>query len=232
MSTPRECGCLGKGRHRNDCPAKTATPAPEYQTGTAVVMDAPPEPYTIPDDELENYGGDLAALDSWSPRARTPFASWRDYAPSGSVLPDLNPKGMLVFKHAPEKNFHFTYLEEDGSPHSRQAYMTMNRRGFKPVTADDFVVHPTLRDIFVFEDGTGRLTLAAAKGAVTVVYAQGEADYRKYRDLMLKQSNEIQKTAEEKVAELQESARSGGFHSVTSSSRMEDDIEAASIYRR
>lgn len=225
--TARPCGCLGTGRHRNTCPTLNTTTA----TTTPIAAPVAQTNTTIPDDQLEQYGGDLAALESWSPRSRRPFASWDSYGPRGSVLPDLSPRGMLVYKHDPGQKFHFAYLEEDGSPHSRMTYMVMRRNGYVPVTADDFIVHPSLRD-FLQPDDTGHLSLGALKGAVTHVYAQPEVAYRRSQAIKLQHSDNIQKTAEERASEIQSGANRDGLNSLTASATMEDDHEAATEYNR
>ena len=231
----RPCGCKGKGRHRDACPETTQTATPTTATPEAVTTTPLAETVeatqAISDDELESYGGDIAALESWSPKSGRPLATWRDYAPRGSVLPDLNPKGMLVYKHAPEKQFQFAYLDEDGSPYYRQCFMSMSRRGYKAATSDDFIIHPSLRGILV-PDETHRLTLGASKGAVTVVMVQSAADYRRDREYILRDSNKIQRAAEERSDKLQQELRGGGLYGVTASTTIEDDFDAAQEFRR
>jgi len=234
MSTPRECGCLGQGRHRNTCPTlNTQATTPAADTPSTVIaaaewFGAP----IMPDEEMEQYGGDLAAIDSWSPKARRPLATWRDFAPTASAQPDLSPKGLLVNRHDPTLKFHFAFLEDDGSPHYRRLAQTMRLRGYKPATLGDFYVHSLLRESIVPEDGTQRLTLGALKGAQTVIYVQDEASYRRLQAIKLRQSDEIQKTAEQRTADLLDGARRDGFGSIRGDSVMEDDLEAAQMYNR
>jgi hypothetical protein len=241
MSTEtRPCGCATRGRHKSTCTAANATPAATIPTidvvwPTETATDTAETWYGLPcmpDDEMEQYGGDLAALDSYSEKSRRHFATWREFPPTASAQPDLSPRGLLVNRHDPTLKFHFAFLEEDGSPHYRRLAQTMRLRGYKPATLDDFYVHSLLRDSIVPEDGTRRLTLGALKGAVTVIYVQDEKSYRKILAIVRRQSDEIQKTAEQKTNDLQEQARRDGFGSVTMTSAMEDDREAAQLYNR
>ena len=205
-----------------------ATPtAPESAAAVAVPV--------ITDDQLEQFGGDVAALDAWEGRGRAarhiPFARHTDYAPgSEGVMPNLNPRGMLVLRHDPAKRFHFAFWDEDGSADSRRMFTIMSRKGCRPATSDDFIVHPDLRAT-ITPDETHRLTFAASKAGVSVVMFQTEEDYRRDRKQLLSASDEIQKTAEEKAATTEEALRRGGLTGVTASSRMEDDWEADDEYR-
>lgn len=237
MSTIRECGCAGQGRHRNTCPTlnKQATAPVEASVPVAESKPAADTWFglpVMPDEEMEQYGGDLAALDSWSPKARRPLATWRDFPPTASAQPDLSSRGLLVNRHDPTLKFHFGFLEEDGSPHYRRLAQTMRLRGYKPATLGDFYVHSLLRESIVPEDGTQRLTLGALKGAQTVIYVQDEANYRRIQAINLRQSDEIQKTAEQKANELLDGARRDGFGGIGGGSVMEDDHEAAQMYNR
>lgn len=177
----------------------------------------------MPDEEMENYGGDLSALDSWSRKSGRPLATWRDAPPISRGMPDLSSRGLLVNRHAPEQCFHWAYLAEDGSQSYQQAVLTMRLRGYKPATLADWYVHSLLRDVLVPEDGTGRLTLGGAlKGGAIVVYCQDEANYRRIKSLERAQSDRIQETAEQRQAEMQERLARDGFGSVVASASVTD----------
>lgn len=216
----------GPGRPRKEQPVATET------TSDASVQSEPAADTRqlwyglpcMPDDEMEQYGGDLSALDSWSKKSGRPFASWRDAPPISRAMPDLAAKGLLVNRHAPEQLFHYAYLTEDGSPNFQQAMLTMRLRGYKPTTVADWYVHSLLRDILVPEDGTGRLTLGGAmKGGSTVVYAQDEASYRRIKNLERAQSNEIQKTTAQRQAEMQEGINRDGLAGITVTQTFDDE---------
>lgn len=179
----------------------------------------------MPDDEMEQYGGDLDALESWSRKAKRPLATWRDMGiGTTTALPDLMPKGMLVYRHAPEQTFHFVFLTEDGTSSYQRQKVTMMRRGYKPVTVADWYVHSLLRDMLIPEDGTGRLTLdGALKGGATVVYYQDEASYRRVKAYDRRQSDEIQKSAEQRRSEMQEQLNREGFGDVKTTVEFEDE---------
>lgn len=178
----------------------------------------------MPDDEMEMYGGDLAALDAWSKKSGRKFATWRE-ASATSTLVDLSPKGMLVNRHAPEQLFHFVFLLEDGGQTYQQALLTMRKRGYRAVTVADWHVHSVLRDLLVPEDGkVGRLTLGGAlRGGSTVVFAQDEPNYRKFQKLARSQSDEIQKTAAQRSAGVQDSISKGEFAGVMVSTAFDDE---------
>lgn len=177
----------------------------------------------MPDAEMEQYGGDLAALDSWSPKAGRPLATWRNASLSSSSIPELLSKGMLVYRHAPEQLFHFAFLLEDGQAAYQQAFYAMQKRGYRPATLADWYVHSILRGVLLPEDGTLRLTLGGAiKGGATVVYYQDEANYRRIRKLERTMSNEIQKTAMQKAAEQQERANREGLDGITIETEFEN----------
>lgn len=290
---PRECGCLGVGRHRNSCslsgyvppvvadggsiapmeqqavPTDVGPPVPAWppqstatEQGTTVATDVwhgpregaalaatPPGPmpppqfvqtepppiappvqtfYGLPvmtDDWMEQYGGDLAAHESYSERSRRPMATVRSTISPSRAQPDLNYKGMLVNRHAPEKRFHFAYNIEDGSHNYQQAVATLRQRGYRPVTVADFYVHSSLRDgVFIPDDGTatGRLTLGGAlKGGMTVIYAQDEQSYKQWRSYDRRFSDQIQMTADEQAARVQENLAQDGFHGVIATSSFE-----------
>lgn len=223
--TARPCGCLGTGRHRNACPLKMNDATTADDGGSiAAAMDqvAAPPPVVpaailaplfcglpiMPDDEMEQYGGDLAAHESYSERSGRPAATMRSSASASRMQPDLSFRGLLVNRHAPEKRFHFVYNLEDGSSSYQQAVSTLRQRGYKPVTVADFHVHSSLRDgVFIPHDGTatGLLTLGGAlKGGMTVVYAQGEADYWRWRKHERRFSDQIQENREQQAASIQQ----------------------------
>lgn len=232
----------GPGRPRkNPLPVETATAAP-----VAVVETPTPAPkFTAPtltplDDAywtaemMEQYGGDLSAWDSWNPRSGKPFPKHTDYAPGvmGNFLPDLNPPGMIVYRHDPTLRFHHALWDDDGSAYSRQMFVTMTRKGYRPATSDEFVVHPDLRTVITPDDNK-RLTFAASKASALVVMVQGEEAYRRDRKYQTAASDEIQKTAEEKAATLQREMHDGGLRGIQHSTmKVEDDWEAADEFKR
>ena len=246
--TPRSCGCRGQGRHRNSCPEKAAEraaldvgaklpPMESVQTPPTPPVAPPPSPVALssaplfyglpimPDDEMEQYGGDLAALESWSPKSGRPMATRQSSLAAARAQPDLNYKGMLVYRHAPEKQFHFVYVLEDGSSSYQQAMGTIRQRGCKPVTVADFYVHSTLREgVFISDDGTanGRLTLGGAlKGGSTVIYRQDERSYKEWRKYDRRFSDQIQMTAEEQAARMQDQLAGDGFAGVIATATIE-----------
>ena len=228
-SNIRPCGCAGHGRHKDACPLKNDAVT---ELGAATITETWYDLPCLADDEMEQYGGDLAAHESYADRngrtmSRRPMASIRSAQPAAHPQPDLNHKGLLVYRHAFEKRFHFAYLAEDGSPNYQQAVQTLRQRGYKPVTVADFYVHSTLRDgVFESEDGTanGRLTLGGAKkGATTVIYRQDEVNYFKWRDWDRRFTDQIQKTAEQQAAEMQDAWQRDGIGGVGTTARIEFD---------
>lgn len=217
MSTPETEVKRRPGRPRKN-PVETAA--------TTSVVHAAPEPaaaVTIPDDELEQYGGDVAALESWSPRSGKPFARRGDFGPMLNILPDLSFKGTLVYRHNPSAEFNFAWLEEDGSNFSRQTAFVMRQKRYSTAMAEDFVVAPELRETIV-RDSTGRLTLSDPSGkSAAVVMFRSKADYQRDRKLILQQSDSIQMTAEEKAAKTQENLRRQGMSGVVAKTEMVDD---------
>lgn len=179
----------------------------------------------MPDDWMEQYGGDLAALESYSEKSGRPMATRQSSLAASRAQPDLNYKGMLVYRHDPAKLFHFVYVLEDGSSNYQQAMGTIRQRGCKPVTVADFYVHSTLRDgVFVSDDGTanGRLTLGGAlKGGATVIYRQDERSYNEWRKYDRRFSDQIQLTADEQASRLQDQLAGDGFAGVIATATFE-----------
>lgn len=178
----------------------------------------------MPDDELENYGGDLAAHESWSPKSRRPMATVRSAVGAVRAQPDLNYKGLLVNRHDPSKLFHFVYIKEDGSDSFQVAFQVCQQRGFRPVTPADFFVHSSLRGLLISDDGTatGRLSLGGAlKGGTTVIYAQPESEYTRWRAHDRRFSDQIQLTADEQAARTQEALASDGFAGILATAKFE-----------
>lgn len=222
----------GPGRPPKNRPATAAPVAPAAITEAPSLLVSNVAPNVtmyggypcMSDDEMEQYGGDLAASEAWSRKSRRPLATWRDSPNMASVMPDLLTPGMLVHRAAPEQRFHFAYLTEDGSQAYGVTRVAMSRRGYKPVTVAEWYVHSVLRDILIPEDGTGRLTLGGAiKGGATVVYSQDEANYNRFRAYERRLSDEIQKTAEQKRSEMQEQLNREGFGDVRTSLEFEDE---------
>jgi len=199
-----------------------ATMAPQEVAPEPVAPPPAPTFYGLPimpDEWLEQYGGDLSAIESWSPKSGHLMATVRSSKSAGGPMPDLAYKGMLVYRHAPEKQFHFVYLLEDGSSNYQVSIGTLRQRGYRPVTVADFLVHSTLRDgVLISDDGTanGRLTLGGAlKGGMTVVYRQDKASYDQWRNHDRRFSDQIQMTADEQAARMQENLVRDGFQVTT-----------------
>jgi hypothetical protein len=182
---------------------------------------------SIPDSELENYGGDLAAWDSVGVDRygnRLQIARRSDYqlGTMGAHLPDLMPPGTMVHREAPELKFHWGWWEDNGTSSSRAAYHELVSKGYKPALADDWIVCPELRDTVV-PDNNRRLTFAASKDGAHVVMYQSEADYLAVRKIVTRESDFVQQTAEERAAQLQEALERGGMRGVRATSTIEDD---------
>lgn len=178
----------------------------------------------MPDEELENYGGDVAAHESWSPKSRRPMATVRSAIGAVRAQPDLNYKGLLVNRHDPSKLFHFAYIKEDGSDSFQVAFQVCQQRGFRPVTPADFYVHSSLRGLLIPDDGTanGRLSLGGAlKGGATVIYAQPKSEYDRWRAYDRRFSDQIQLTADEQAARTQEALASDGFAGILATATFE-----------
>jgi hypothetical protein len=139
-----------------------------------------------------------------------------------SYLPDLNAPGSIVLKDSPATRFHWRWWEDNGSPASRMDYNVLAQTGFKPALAAEWILAPWLRDTIV-PDSNGRLTFAASKDGAHVVMYQGEADYRKLRKLITRDSDYVQQTAEERAAKLQEELERGGLRGVRASVSFEEE---------
>lgn len=191
---------------------------PKVQPAVATIT-APVVEQTIPDEELENYGGNIAA---WEAAGRRGLALRGDYLPGSQDmwLPDLNPPGTLVLKDEPSIRFNWAFWEDNPSATSRSTYALLKAKGYKPALVTDFIVCPELRDTIV-DDGTGRLTFAASKEGSHVVMYQSQADYDFHRKALLRLSDEIQKTAEERAAATQEALQRGGLSGVKASFTVE-----------
>lgn len=182
---------------------------------------------TIPDEELENYGGNLAA---WEGAGRdiygkiVPLAKRGDYLPGsiGASLPDLNPPGTFVYKTAPDLKFNWAWWDDNGTSNSRTTYNDFRSRGYKPALASEWITCPELRDTIV-PDSNDRLTFAASKDGAHVVMYQSEADYRRIRALITRESDFVQQSAEERASALQEELRAGGLRGVRVKSEMTED---------
>lgn len=178
----------------------------------------------IADADLDQYGGDLDALASWSARSGKPFASRSSYgASSVGYLPDLSPRGTLVFRHDPTKQFNFKWHEEDGSREARKNSLVMKQKRYFPATASDFIVCPELRGTIV-PDHNDRLVIADMAGnASAVIMVRSQEDWVRDRKELLRHSDDLQITAEEKALRLQEQLRGSGMRGVRASSSVSDD---------
>jgi hypothetical protein len=171
--------------------------------------------------------GDIAARESWTQKSGHRFAERGDFAPTMSYLPDLSHPGTLGNQFNPANQTNRAWLEEDGSRHARQTAMLMRQKGWRPATVQDgYIICPELREA-IRADDSGRLVLADTNGkSAAVVMVRSQADYARDRKQLLRHSDDIQLTAEEKAARLQESMRRAGASGVVASSKMEDDFGA------
>lgn len=184
----------------------------------------------IPDDELEQYGGDIAALDSVGGR-RERLARRSAYRAGHLGLLDLNAPGTLVRRDTPDLTFHFAWWDDNHKQDGRVAWVTMTQKGYQPAMKDDWIVAPELRTV-VCPDDSGRLTLGASKDGAMVVMYQSVAAYREAKRIDYLGSDYIQQTAEQRANELQEEAARAGLTGLAILSRMEDDRESANYFKR
>jgi hypothetical protein len=218
MSATAETVKRGPGRPRtNPEPiVQTQTVAP---TAEAVTTTLP----TIPDHELENYGGDIAAWDSVRPGMSLKRRGEYEPGTLGFHLPDLNPPGTLVHRHNPDLKFHFGWWDDTAASSSRTTFVTMAQKGYKVALASDFIVCPELR-FAISADANDRLTFAPGKDGAMVVMYQSEADYRANQKRLLRDSDYVQASAEERAARLQDELRRGGLTGAIASTKIEDDF--------
>jgi hypothetical protein len=213
----------GPGRPRKNPLEAPAAPITETHTPAPVAVAQTATINTIPDYELENYGGDIAAWDSVPHGRKLALRGDYDVGAYGTSLPDLTPPGSLVNRHNPTMRPHPAWWEDVPTSSSRAMFATMVQKGYKVAMAEDWIVAPELRAV-ITADSTGRLTFASGRDGAMVVVYQSESDYRAHQKRLLRNSDSIQKTAEERAAMLEETLRRGGMSGVRSTLTVEDDL--------
>lgn len=178
----------------------------------------------IADADLINYGGSLGALGA-IPRGKE-LAARSDYRSAASML-DLSAPGTLVSKDDPSQLYNFGWWDDDPtSDFSTTMFLEMRKKGYHVATKDSFIVAPDLREV-ISPDDSGRLTLMGNRGgrSAKVVVYQSKADYDRSQKDLLRDSDELQKSFEERSAEQAEKlAKSGlGKLGARSTSTVEDE---------
>lgn len=196
----------------------TAAPQPEpSQSAKAASQEQPPD-YSL----LQYDLGDVSAREAWSPRSGRPFARHEDYKVGISHLPNLLPGGTIVNRHNPTQQYQRAWLEEDGSRGTRDVALFMKQKRWAPATASDFIIRPEFDDA-VSEDSNGRLVYADLNGKVAaVIMVRTKEDYVKDRKELLMHSDDIQRSAEEKMAAMQDNLRKQGMNVTADSSAVDD----------
>lgn len=162
--------------------------------------------------QWEEFGGDLDALAAWTKRSGVPFSAKRDFR---SRLPSLQPRGTFICRADPTLCFSWAWLEEDGSKHTIGVGQEARANGYRIATSDEFALNPKLRGIIV-PDSANRYVVPDLSGKSTaVVLVRDKAAWLAARDERLRFSNEIQISAQERMAEQQDKYRSAGINAVT-----------------
>lgn len=149
------------------------------------------------------FGGDLEAFNTIPERKRlrTPVPL-RDAYTTPPEVGDLSAPGSLIYRHAPEMRFKFARMDEDGTPHARRSYMLALTKGYHVCMAEDWIVADDLKEMIRSETGTetGRLTLMGESKSPTIFLYQAESDHDRHRRILLRNSDDVQRTYEERMA--------------------------------
>lgn len=159
--------------------------------------------------QWEMMGGDCAALDSYTDRARVPFSSER---PDYHNLPTLQPRGTLILRADPTQILNWAWFDNDGSRFvATVAYRTFMSKGYRAATNLEFALNPKLRGT-ITTDTTGRYVVPGLDGkTAAVVMVRDKASWLRDRREQLKFSDDIQLTAKERAALQTETLQRAGI---------------------
>lgn len=134
------------------------------------------ETITITDDNRNEFGGDVALLDS----AKDKFGKQRPISRDNTRyvgLFDIYP-GDIVNKNDPTAEFNFKWHQSGRSDSARREWMHMTlKEGFVPCEYDDWDIRPELRPVFT-KSASGQIILGDDKYETILMYRTA----KKYRD--------------------------------------------------
>lgn len=160
--------------------------------------------------QWEMMGGDCAALEAHTDRARVPFSTER---PDYHNLPTLQPRGTFILRSDPTQVFNWAWFDNDGSRFvASVAYRTFMAKGYRAATNVEFALNPLLRGT-ITTDTTGRYVVPGLDGkTAAVVMVRDKTSWLRDRREQLKFSDDIQLTAKERAAQQTETLQRAGIN--------------------